>query len=415
MFSQSDQAPEAPLAPLAPLDPAEVALSLQPFGESRMLPRAAYVDPAVFDWERERFLTEGWVCVAHSEDLAGPGMQRAESVGSAGVLLVRDRDQVLHAFANACRHRGHELLPCGASNRHGRVICPYHSWSYALDGSLWTAPGFKDQAGFAAEEFGLVELPCTEWHGLVFVNASGTAPPLEHQLSSVEALVAPYEPERLRVAGRHDYEVAANWKILTENYHECYHCPMIHPELCRVSPPRSGENYQPGDGPWVGGWMDLDPGAQTMSITGASEGVNLRGLDHHGLRTVVYLNLFPNLLVSLHPDYVMVHRLTPLAADRTRIVCTWAFAPEAVERADFEPGYATGFWDITNRQDWLACESVQRGLSSPRAVPGPLSAEEDAVYQYVTMVARGYLGEPVRNLAQPAADAPTPAPVPPRN
>jgi Rieske 2Fe-2S family protein len=95
----------------------------------------------------------------------------------------------------------------------------------------------------------------------------------------------------------------------------------------------------------------------------------------------------------LHPDYVMTHRLTPLAAGRTRIECTWAFAPEAAEAADFDPGYAVDFWDITNQQDWHACESVQRGLSSPHAIPGPLSAEEDAVYQFVTMVARGYLGE----------------------
>jgi glycine betaine catabolism A len=116
------------------------------------------------------------------------------------------------------------------------------------------------------------------------------------------------------------------------------------------------------------------------------------------LRSVLYLNVFPNILISLHPDYVMVHRLTPLAADRTRIECTWAFAPEAVERDGFDPSYAVDFWDITNRQDWQACESVQRGLSSEHAQPGPLSPEEDAVYQFVTMVARGYRGEPIRNL-----------------
>jgi Rieske 2Fe-2S family protein len=109
------------------------------------------------------------------------------------------------------------------------------------------------------------------------------------------------------------------------------------------------------------------------------------------------VNIFPNLLVSLHPDYVMVHRLVPLAADRTKIECTWWFAPEAAEAPGFDPGYATEFWDITNRQDWHACESVQRGLSSPHAVPGPLSVEEDAVYQFVTMVARGYQGERVWN------------------
>jgi Rieske 2Fe-2S family protein len=125
----------------------------------------------------------------------------------------------------------------------------------------------------------------------------------------------------------------------------------------------------------------------------------LRGLDAKALRTVIYLNVFPNILVSLHPDYVMVHRLTPLAADLTRIECTWAFAPEALEQPGFDPSYAVDFWDITNQQDWQACESVQRGLSSPHAQPGPLSPEEDAVYQFVTMVGRGYLGQPVGNQA----------------
>jgi len=134
-----------------------------------------------------------------------------------------------------------------------------------------------------------------------------------------------------------------------------------------------------------------------MSLDGNSQGAALRNLDAHGLRTVIYVNIFPNILISLHPDYVMVHRLTPLAAGRTRIECTWAFAPEAVEREDFDPSYAVDFWDITNRQDWQACESVHRGLTSEHAKPGPLSPEEDAVYQYVTMVARGYQGHRVSN------------------
>jgi Rieske 2Fe-2S family protein len=147
--------------------------------------------------------------------------------------------------------------------------------------------------------------------------------------------------------------------------------------------------------------MDLREGMETMSLDGASGGVMLRGLDAAARRTVIYVNIFPNILVSLHPDYVMTHRLTPLAADSTRIECTWAFAPEAVGQAGFDPSYAVNFWDITNQQDWEACASVQRGLSSVHARPGPLAGEEDAVYQFVTMVARGYLGQPVRNTGSP--------------
>jgi Rieske 2Fe-2S family protein len=403
---------QAPISP-APVDQAALAASLAPFGQSRMLPRTAYVDPAVFAWEQRHFFGGGWMCVGRSDQISGPGDQRAESVGEGSVLLVRDGDGVLRAFANTCRHRGHELLPCGAATQQKVIICPYHSWTYTLDGSLRAAAGFKNLPGFAAEQWGLNELPVTEWHGLIFVDGSGSAPPLADALGTLDEMVAPYEMGRLVVAGRHDYETTANWKILTENYHECYHCPTIHPELCKVSPPRSGENYA-APGTWVGGWMDLRDGMATMSLDGTSHGAPLRALDEKGLRTVIYVALFPNVLLSLHPDYVMLHRLVPLAADRTHIECTWAFAPESLARPDFDPAYAVEFWDITNRQDWHACESVQRGMSSPHAVPGPLSPEEDAVYQFVTMVARGYRGQPVWNQGRPVWNSAVPAPAPAR-
>jgi glycine betaine catabolism A len=380
----------------APLDAVALARSLLPFGESRMLPWAAYVDDDVFAWEECRFFRGGWMCVGRSEDVAAPGDQRAESVGKAGVFLVRDDDGRLRGFSNACRHRGHELLPCGESRNLHIVVCPYHSWSYRLDGSLRHAPGFDELHSFDPDRHGLVELPTDEWHGLVFVDASGGAGPLAEHFAGVEELVAPYEPERLRVAGHHDYVVAANWKILTENYQECYHCSMIHPELCSVSPPRSGANYnRPDSGAWVGGWMDLRDGADTMSISGRSGGTTLRGLDAEARRVVVYLALFPNVLMSLHPDYVMTHLLTPLGPDRTRIRCSWSFSPEDLGRDGFDPAYAVDFWDITNRQDWRACESVQRGMEAETTVPGPLSPDEDGVYQFVTMLARAYRGERV--------------------
>ena len=393
--------------PAAPVDPAGLAAALRPFGTSTMLPRAAYVDPAVFAWEQQNFFGGGWTCVGFSSLVAQPGDQRAEPAGAAGVLLTRDDDGILHAFANTCRHRGHELLPVGESAQRNAIICPYHSWTYALDGALRFASGFQRGEGFDGFDrsaWSLAELPVAEWHGLIFVDGSGgAAGPLAAALAELEPVIAPYEPERLVIAGRHRYDATANWKILTENYHECYHCPAIHPELCRVSPPKSGENYA-ARGTWVGGWMDLRDGMATMSLDGASHAPALRGLtESMGLRTVIYVNVFPNVLLSLHPDYVMTHRLVPLAADKTMIECVWSFSPEAVAAPGFDPAYAVDFWDITNRQDWHACESVQRGLSSEHAQPGPLAPDEDAVYQFVTMIGRGYRGEPVWNLgAAPA-------------
>jgi len=383
-------------APPGPLDPAALAESLRPFGQSRMLPRAAYTDQAVFDWEQRRFFADGWMCVGRSDQVANPGDQRAEPTGTGSVLLTRDDEGALRAFANTCRHRGHELLPCGATASQNAIICPYHSWTYALNGKLSGAAGFRGQPGFDPGDWGLVELPAAEWHGLIFVDGSGQAPPLDGALAALDSMLAPYEMSRLVTAGSHTYDAAANWKILTENYHECYHCPSIHPELCRVSPPKSGINYHL-PGPWAGGTMDLRPGMSTMSLDGTSQGVPLRGLSEAELGSVLYVGLFPNVLISPHPDYVMVHRLTPIAVDQTKIECSWAFAPEATARPDFDPSYAIDFWDLTNRQDWAACESVQRGLSSPHALPGPLNPAEDAVYQFVAMVARGYLGQSAWN------------------
>jgi Rieske 2Fe-2S family protein len=354
----------------------------------------------VFAWEQAHFFT-GWVCLGRGTDLAEVGSQRAFSLGVGGVLLTRAEDGVLRAFANVCRHRGHELLPCGSGARKKGIVCPYHAWSYRLNGSLLGAPGFRDVEGFDPGPLGLIELPSREWHGWVFVDGSGRAGPFADHIGELEGIVAPYRPGTLQVLASHDYEIAANWKTVVENYQECYHCSMIHPELCAVSPPDSGSNLDL-DGDWVGGWMSLRDEADTMSLDGRSAGVVIEGLSEAERRTVMYVALFPNLLVSLHPDYVMTHRLTPLAADRTAVECAWLFPEEATQQAGFDPAYAVDFWDLTNRQDWAACESVQRGLSSEHARPGPLAPEEDGVQQFVAMVANGYLGQDARKTVSPA-------------
>jgi glycine betaine catabolism A len=372
------------------VDSIELARSLLPFESSRMLPRAAYLSPDVLAWERTHIFGR-WVCIGSSSDVpGGPGL-RAVSVGDSGVLLSRDREGVLRAFENACRHRGHELLPCGGTTEPRAIVCPYHAWTYDFDGSLRGAPGFKEAKGFDASAHGLFRIPVEEWHGWIFVDPSGAAGDLADHIGELEGIVAPYNTESLVTAASHDYDVAANWKVLVENYQECYHCSMIHPELCKVSPPESGENLEMG-GNWVGGSMDLRPGVETMSLDGRSGSPVIAGLDEEQRRTVMYVAVLPNLLISLHPDYVMTHLLTPLAADLTQVHCSWAFLPDAMAQDDFDPSNAVAFWDITNRQDWSACESVQRGMNAPHFTPGPLAPAEDGVYQFVTYMARAYQG-----------------------
>jgi glycine betaine catabolism A len=376
----------------APIASAALAAALLPFGESLMLPPVAYTSAEVFAWEQRHFFG-GWQCVGRSCDVAAVGSQHAERIGDTSVLLVRADDGRLRAFANVCRHRGHELLPCGGEATKRSVVCPYHSWAYTLDGGLLVAPGYRETETFRKGAYSLRTIRVVEWHGLIFVDPSGEAPDLVEYLGELESRVAQYSLERLVVRARHEYVVQANWKVIAENYQECYHCPLIHPELCAVSPPSSGENWDLA-GAWVGGWMDIREGMATMSLDGHSDGLLVPGLDEWAKTRVDYLGVFPNLLISLHPDYVMTHRMVPLGSGATWVECAWAFPPEAVARDTFDASYAEDFWDITNRQDWAACESVQRGLSSGMAEAGPLSPQEDGVYQFVTMVARGYSGKP---------------------
>jgi glycine betaine catabolism A len=380
----------------APIAAAKLETVLRPFGESRLLPREAYVDPDVFAWEQEHFLRARWMCVARSEELPGAADQRAVRLGSESALLVRGEDGVVRAFANACRHRGHELLPCDTTATGKRaIVCPYHAWGYGLDGRLKAAPNFRGVKDFDTAEFPLLPLSAQEWHGYVFLNMSGDAGPLQEQVGDLGEVLAPWDIASLRTLASHDYVVESNWKVLSENYNECYHCPTIHPELCQVSPPDSGGDYE-GVGAWVGGWMELKDGGQTMSLDGVSYGDPIPGLAGDQLRHVGYFDVFPNLLISVHPDYVMTHKLTPLSPTATHIECTWAFPPASAERAGFDPSYAVDFWDITNRQDWDACEAVQRGLTARSWVPGPIAPMESTVYRLETLVAHGYLGHPLQ-------------------
>ncbi|MGN9779307.1 aromatic ring-hydroxylating oxygenase subunit alpha [Micromonospora sp. H33] len=367
--------------PAAPLEVDDLLAASLPFGSSRTLPARAYTSPEVLAWERRHLFGGGWVCVGRRSELGGAANQRAVTVGDTGLLLTFDGATV-RALANVCRHRGHELLAAGETANRAAIVCPYHGWAYRLDGTLAAAAAMSGVAAFDPADHGLIELPVAQWQGWVFVNAAGGALPFAEYLGALDELIAPYQPERLRLGDRHEYDVAANWKVIVENYHECYHCPRIHPELCRVSPPTSGDNWDL-PGAWIGGSMDLREHAETMSLDGRSRGRFIEGAPR---RTVRYVGLFPNLLISAHPDYVMTHRIEPLAPDRTRVECSWYVPQDATEVA-----YAVTFWDITNRQDWAACESVQRGLSSPHYRPGPLAPNEDAVHQWMSFVARAYL------------------------
>ena len=376
---------------VAPLPEEDLAAVLtDEFGLARTLPASAYRSDAVLAWERERFFDGTWACVGRSELVPEPKSQRAIRVGGEGVLLARGEDGELRAFYNTCRHRGHELLADGECRKRRAIACPYHSWAYNLDGTLRQATRFSDVPGFDPAEFGLLPVAVREWDGWIFGNLSGDAPELDQVLGGLDGHLRDWEIQRLVVKASHEYVVQANWKLIVENYLECYHCPSIHPELCRVSPPDSGDLLE-HSGVWLGGPMELRAGAETMSLDGASRGARLPALSDEQARQIFYYALFPNLLISPHPDYVMTHRLYPISPGQTWVECAWLFAPEASDQPGFDPAYAVDFWDITNRQDFTACEAVQRGLASRGYVPGPFDYREADVYSFQAMVARAYL------------------------
>lgn len=382
----------------APIAESELEAVLAPFGQSVMLPAAAYTDDAVFAWEQRHLFDGGWVCVGRESEVPERHSQMAVRVGASSVLLTRDASVAdggqVRAMANICRHRGHELLACGRRSQRGTIVCPYHAWTYDLDGSLRHAPRVDTSptGGLDASTLGLVPVRSAMWGGFVFVNVDGNAPPFEQYLGDIPELLDNWDIDELAVGRAHHYELQANWKLACENYHECYHCPLIHPELCRVTVANSGDNYRSESGAFVGGSMLLADGAESMSLSGAASAAVRPRLSGEQRRQVLYLNLFPNLLISVHPDYVMTHRITALSPSSCAVECQWLFPPDDLAATSFDPSDAIALWDVTNRQDWAAVESIQRSMASPLYRPGVLAHGEDAVYQFAGMVANAYLG-----------------------
>jgi Rieske 2Fe-2S family protein len=350
------------------------------------LPGRYYTDPALFAREQDLFFRGMWMAVARSEDLAETGAFLTRDVAGDSILLVRTgpetpRDAGVAAFFNVCRHRGTTLCDAAAGTLRGSIQCPYHAWTYDFSGALIGAPHMEGTPHFRREDYPLRAVRAGVWGGVVFVNTANAGASFEQQLADLPDKFRPWALERLRRGARVEYDVAANWKLILQNYSECLHCPNLHPALNAMSHYMSGDN-EPLRPTYMGGRMDLAPQVETMSTDGARLCRTLPALGDEERRRVYYYALFPNLLVSAHPDYVMTHTLQPLAPDRTRIVCEWLFEPSALAEPGFSADRAREFWDLTNRQDWHVCELAQQGVSSRGYVPGPYSNREELLYAF---------------------------------
>ncbi|MDX2261413.1 MAG: aromatic ring-hydroxylating dioxygenase subunit alpha [Gemmatimonadales bacterium] len=346
-----------------------------PTNGQRTLPRDAYLSDAVHAQELERIFRRRWLCVGRAAELARPGEYVLREVAGESLILVRDRDGVARAHFNVCRHRGTRLCTEAHGTLGATIQCPYHAWTYALDGRLVGVPSEDALDGLDRAAFGLHQAALVEWEGFLFVNLAERPEPFEQAYAPLLGRWAAWNLPSLVALRRIDYDVAANWKLLFENYSECYHCSPLHPSLVRLSPSDSGENDLV-DGPFLGGFMVVSRAGGSLSLSGNTCGLPVGAFDAEAAQRVWYYSVFPNMLLSLHHDYVMVHTLWPAGPARTRITCEFLFHPDVASRPDLDPDDGVAFWDRTNREDWHVCELTQQGVSSSRYVPGPYSRRE---------------------------------------
>ena len=346
---------------------------------AKTLEQKYFVSPQIFAEEQEKIFSRQWVLVGHQSQIAQAGYYFTAEIAGESLIIVRDKRDAIRGFYNVCRHRGSRLI----ENRNGRsmgIQCPYHAWTYGLDGRLIGTPHMDDVPGFDKADYSLYPVSLALWEGFIFVNLAdasaqrGGYVSLEEWFAPLAGKFSRWNLPSLRSAKRIEYEVRANWKLMFQNYSECYHCLGVHPELSKISPHDSAENDL-AEGPFLGGFMRI-ASDKSLTMSGHTCALPVGYFGDEDFRFVFYYSIFPNMLLSLHSDYVMVHQLLPQSPERTLIFCNWFFHPEAFEREDFKPEDAIEFWDMVNKQDWHVCELSQQGISSRAYVPGPYSARE---------------------------------------
>jgi Rieske 2Fe-2S family protein len=369
------------------------------------LPKASFVSESEFRRERDLIMFADWFCVGRADSLTEAGDFLTADVVGESVIIVRGDDGGLRGFYNLCRHRGSRLVPpeeaapaspgaaapASADGEpgwrtgcfSGSIRCPYHAWTYGLDGTLRSAPFLPDLRKHRVA-LSLHQVEVDTWGGFVFARLEpgpgslgpgslGTGPSLQESLGPIPARVAAYRLDDLRTGARLRYDVAANWKVVLENYNECYHCGPVHPELCELVPEFASGG---GDLDWESGIPHRE-GAYTFTATGTTMRQPLPGLSE-AERTRHFGELvLPNLMVSLSADHVAAFTLWPRSAGLTTVICDFLFHADEIAKPEFDPGDAVSFWDLVNRQDWVICELVQDGMTSRRFTAGYLAPMEE--------------------------------------
>jgi len=347
------------------------------------LPGKYFTDPEIYRQENEKIFSRQWVYVGREAALEAEGSFFVHTQEEERIIIVQAADGKPRAFYDLCRHRGTRLCSGDSGKFSKYITCPYHAWSYGLDGELVSAPNMKETPDFQKEDYPLKAAACDTFLGGIFINLSEEPGDLETHLQPIGERFAPWGISDLRIAHQIEYDVAANWKLIVQNYSECYHCPTVHPALNELSPFR-GTTNDLEEGPFLGGPMEISRPGGGMTTDGERCAAHLPGLEGEDLQRAYYYVIFPNMLVSLQPDFVLVHRLRRRSAARSEITCEWLYHPDAFSEPGFDPDPAVRFWDETNRQDWEICERSQQGVSSRAYTPGPYSSLESMLPAFDT-------------------------------
>jgi len=312
---------------------------------AKTLPQRYFVSPEVFAEEQKKIFSKHSLLIGHQSQIAKAGDYFVAEVGDESLIIARDQRSTIRGFYNVCRHRGTRLKE-GTCGHASAIQCPYHAWTYGLDGRLIRAPHMDEVQGFDKADYSLHPVNLGLFEGFIFVNLADDPMPLEEWFAPLAGKFSHWNMSTLRSAKRIDYDVRANWKLIFENYSECYHCPGVHPALSKLTPYDSAENDL-CEGPFLGGFMSINKGKSlTMSGNACALGVN--GIADpgraHDRDRVFYYSIFPNMLLR-HASRLRHGASTLAAVAETHVYYVRLFFhPKAFERPDFQPEDAIEFW-----------------------------------------------------------------------
>ncbi|HWK47700.1 MAG TPA: aromatic ring-hydroxylating dioxygenase subunit alpha [Stellaceae bacterium] len=360
----------------------------RPTGEAVGLPGSLYTDPAFFGVERELTFGRSWVCAGIVDDLPNPGDLVPIDIAGIPILLARAADGTIRAFHNICRHRGVKLV--SEPTRRNLVVCPYHAWSYTLDGKLLKTPNYcgpdaHTHDGFDAADRGLLPIRCELWHRLIFINLDAAAPSLMEDLTPLLRRWSAYDFSRLRHGGSLRFELKANWKLVIENFVERYHLPFVHPLLNSVSSVKHTLHIVDSDR-FVGvGSRNFDP----PPVTPDHQLPTFPGLTAEQLKKAEYVELFPNVMLGCHYNHFYAFILQPVGVDRTIERFEFFFIGDEAMTPELAPArkQMVDLVDLVNGEDIDIVQRLHEGCASP-AMAGCVFSPvmEDTTHQFQKMV-----------------------------